>query len=338
MRSSAGIRGAGLLTALLTLFILTSEAPAAQSIGPSYTYVIIREGQTLWSLARAYGISVELLTKLNGLRSPDAIRAGQRLKIPVQRAPVRSVPRITQTPGSTPRAPSMAARHQFVWPARGMLTSRYGWRRRRHHDGIDISADRGAPIVAARNGIVVYAGWYHAYGRTVIIDHGNGWTTLYGHASSIAVRSGQSVSAGQLIARVGCTGRCTGPHLHFEIRVNGRAMDPLSVSLVDPLQAPAKSMAGAEQAPAASRSPAVSVETVVHRSMAADGPTGHITQNVEDTLRDGQVVRRVEVTTKVESGQVVKLRKTYELVNGELQLKSETREVVDTTPERQRQP
>lgn len=328
MREAAGFRGAGILTALLILCVLTTEAPA-QSARPSHTYIVIREGQTLWSLARAYGISVELITQVNGLRSPDAIRVGQRLKIPVPN---------TQTPGSRPRLPSVAARHQFVWPARGMLTSRYGWRRRRHHSGIDIGADRGAPIVAARNGVVVFAGWYHAYGRTVIIDHGNGWTTLYGHASALVVRSGQSVSAGQLIARVGCTGRCTGPHLHFEIRVNGRAMDPLSVSLADPLQFPAQETANAEPAPAVASPARVSVETVVHRSMAADGPSGHITQNVEDTLRDGQVVRRIEVTTKIEGGQVVRLRKTYELVNGELQLKSETREVVDTTPERQQQP
>ncbi|HET6781008.1 MAG TPA: LysM peptidoglycan-binding domain-containing M23 family metallopeptidase [bacterium] len=328
MRETAGFRGAGLLAALLMLLILTSEAPAAQPVGSSYTYITIREGQTLWSLARAYGISVELIAELNGLRSPEAIRVGQRLKIPVQ---------TTQTPRPAPRVTSMAARHQFVWPARGMLTSRYGWRRRRHHSGIDIGADRGAPIVAAGNGVVVYAGWYHAYGRTVIIEHGNGWTTLYGHASSIGVRPGQSVSAGQLIARVGCTGRCTGPHLHFEIRVNGRAMDPLSVSLLDPLQAPAKDSTTAERA-AAGRAAPVSVETVVHRSMTADGPGGHIIQNVEDTLRDGKVVRRVEVTTKVEGGHIVRLRKTYGLVNGELQLRSETREVVDTTPERQRQP
>jgi hypothetical protein len=115
-------------------------------------------------------------------------------------------------------------------------------------------------------------------------------------------------------------------------------MDPLSVSLVDPLQFPAQETANAEPAPAVASPARLSVETVVHRSMAADGPSGHIIQNVEDTLRDGQVVRRIEVTTKVEGGQVVRLRKTYELVNGELQLKSETREVVDTTPERQQQP
>lgn len=338
MRSSAGFRGAGFLAAVLTFFVLFSAAPA-QSSQPSYTYVVVGKGQTLWSIARAYGVSVELITQVNGLRSPDAIRAGQRLRIPVRGRPVRRSPRVTPPSRSGEGVPRIAvSSHQFVWPARGMLTSRYGWRRRRHHSGIDIGADRGAPIVAARNGVIVFAGWYHAYGRTVIIDHGNGWTTLYGHASSLAVRSGQSVSAGQLIARVGCTGRCTGPHLHFEIRVNGRAMDPLSVALVDPLQFPAQETANAEPAPAVASPARVSVETVVHRSMAADGPSGHIIQNVEDTLRDGQVVRRIEVTTKIEGGQVVRLRKTYELVNGELQLKSETREVVDTTPERQRQP
>jgi murein DD-endopeptidase MepM/ murein hydrolase activator NlpD len=335
MRSSAGYRGAGILAAILILLVLSSEAPAAQSLRPSYAYVIVREGQTLWSIARAYGVSVELITQLNGLRSPDAIRVGQRLKIPVRGTPGRNSPRVTP-PSRSARVPGIAvSRYQFVWPARGMLTSRFGWRRIRHHSGIDIGADRGAPIVAARNGTIVYAGWYHAYGRTVIIDHGNGWTTLYGHASSIAVRSGQNVAAGQLIARVGCTGRCTGPHLHFEIRVNGRAMDPLTVSLVDPLQIPTSTAPVAALAPAAPPQTPVSVDTVVHRSMTADGPEGQIVQNVEDTLRNGQLVRRVEVTTKAEGGQVVRVRKIFELVNGALELRSETREIVETVPARQ---
>jgi len=108
-----------------------------------------------------------------------------------------------------------------------VLTSRFGWRYRRHHDGIDLAAPHGTPIYAARAGRVVFAGWYYGYGRTVILDHGNGLQTLYGHASSLLVREGQQVERGQLIARVGCTGSCTGSHLHFEVRLRGRAVNPL---------------------------------------------------------------------------------------------------------------
>ncbi len=113
------------------------------------------------------------------------------------------------------------------WPARGGLTSTFGRRWRQHHDGIDIAADEGAPIHAARDGRVVYAGWNGGYGLTVIIAHGNGLQTLYGHASAIAVRPGQFVKAGQIVARVGSTGIATGAHLHFEFRINGRPVNPL---------------------------------------------------------------------------------------------------------------
>jgi len=113
------------------------------------------------------------------------------------------------------------------WPARGGLTSTFGRRWLQHHDGIDIAADEGAPIHAARAGRVVYAGWNGGYGLTVILAHGNGLQTLYGHASAIVVKPGQSVKVGQIIARVGSTGIATGAHLHFEFRINGRPVNPL---------------------------------------------------------------------------------------------------------------
>lgn len=113
------------------------------------------------------------------------------------------------------------------WPARGGLTSPFGRRWTQHHDGIDIAAQQGAPIHAARDGRVVYVGWKGGYGLTVIIAHGSGLQTLYGHASATVVKPGQLVKAGQIIARVGSTGIATGSHLHFEFRVNGRPVNPL---------------------------------------------------------------------------------------------------------------
>lgn len=115
----------------------------------------------------------------------------------------------------------------FIWPVNGTLTSTYGWRWGRMHEGIDIAAPGGAPIVAAATGTVILAGWMGGYGNLVVIDHGGGLSTAYAHQSSIAVGVGQSVAQGQVIGYVGSTGHSTGNHLHFEVRVNGGAVDPL---------------------------------------------------------------------------------------------------------------
>jgi murein DD-endopeptidase MepM/ murein hydrolase activator NlpD len=95
------------------------------------------------------------------------------------------------------------------------------------HEGIDIGVPYGAPIHAAASGRVIYAGWMEGYGNLVAIDHGRGLSTAYGHQSQIAVSNGQTVSQGQVIGYVGCTGHCFGPHLHFEVRINGNPVDPM---------------------------------------------------------------------------------------------------------------
>jgi murein DD-endopeptidase MepM/ murein hydrolase activator NlpD len=115
----------------------------------------------------------------------------------------------------------------FIWPCDGVVTSGFGMRWGRMHEGIDIGCAYGAPNRAAAAGTVIWAGWFGGYGNLVVIDHGNGLSTAYGHASSIVVSVGQSVSQGQTVSYVGSTGHSTGPHLHFEVRVNGVAVDPL---------------------------------------------------------------------------------------------------------------
>lgn len=114
----------------------------------------------------------------------------------------------------------------FIWPVNGPITSGFGWRWGRMHEGIDIGAACGTTIHAAAAGTVIYSGWMEGYGNFVIIDHGNGLATAYGHQSAIYV-SGGSVSQGQAIGAVGSTGHSTGCHLHFEVRVNGNPVDPL---------------------------------------------------------------------------------------------------------------
>jgi murein DD-endopeptidase MepM/ murein hydrolase activator NlpD len=113
------------------------------------------------------------------------------------------------------------------WPVQGPITSPFGWRWGRMHEGIDIGVGYGTPIHAAASGTVIYCGWEEGYGNLVVIDHGGGLATAYGHQSSIAVGCGQAVAQGQVIGYVGCTGHCTGPHLHFEVRVGGEPVDPV---------------------------------------------------------------------------------------------------------------
>jgi murein DD-endopeptidase MepM/ murein hydrolase activator NlpD len=121
---------------------------------------------------------------------------------------------------STPSASGL------IWPVNGPVVSPFGMRWGRLHAGIDIAVPYGTPIHAAASGTVIYAGWMGGYGNFVIVDHGGGLATGYAHQSSIAVGGG-SVSQGQVIGYVGCTGHCFGPHLHFEVRVNGTPVDPL---------------------------------------------------------------------------------------------------------------
>jgi murein DD-endopeptidase MepM/ murein hydrolase activator NlpD len=115
----------------------------------------------------------------------------------------------------------------FIWPVNGPVTSPFGYRWGRLHAGIDIGVPSGTPIHAAASGSVALAGWVGGYGNYTCIDHGGGLATCYGHQSSIAVSVGQHVTQGQVIGYTGCTGHCFGPHLHFEVRINGNPVDPL---------------------------------------------------------------------------------------------------------------
>ncbi|MGB0613094.1 MAG: M23 family metallopeptidase, partial [Miltoncostaeaceae bacterium] len=115
----------------------------------------------------------------------------------------------------------------FTWPTSGQITSGFGPRWGRMHQGLDIAAPTGRPITAAKSGTVIVAGWSGGYGQLVVIDHGGGLATAYAHQSRIAVKTGDPVTQGGLVGFVGSTGHSTGPHLHFEVRVNGAARDPL---------------------------------------------------------------------------------------------------------------
>ena len=115
----------------------------------------------------------------------------------------------------------------FIWPCDGVVVSGFGMRWGRMHEGIDVGCAYGTPNRAAASGTVIYAGWLGGYGNLIVVDHGNGLSTAYAHASSLLVGVGQSVSQGETVSLVGSTGNSSGPHLHFEVRVNGQAVDPL---------------------------------------------------------------------------------------------------------------
>lgn len=136
--------------------------------------------------------------------------------------------RAEEAKSSSASSPSPAANPGGLqWPVQGPITSPFGWRWGRMHEGIDIGVGSGTPVHAAAAGTVIYASWEEGYGNFVVIDHGGGIATAYGHNTSLTVTVGQHVDQGQLIAYSGSTGHSTGPHVHFEVRVNGNPVDPL---------------------------------------------------------------------------------------------------------------
>jgi murein DD-endopeptidase MepM/ murein hydrolase activator NlpD len=159
----------------------------------------------------------EYLHEVEGLLAQSAALAAK-----IQAAQSAAASSSSATPMTS--APSASG---FVWPVQGILTSYFGWRWGRMHEGIDIAVGSGTPVVASASGTVIVAGWMGGYGNLVVVDHGNGIATAYGHNTSVAVGLGQSVAQGQVIAYSGSTGHSTGPHVHFEVRVNGGAVDPL---------------------------------------------------------------------------------------------------------------
>ncbi|HEX2293249.1 MAG TPA: peptidoglycan DD-metalloendopeptidase family protein [Gaiellaceae bacterium] len=153
-------------------------------------------------------------------KAEELLKSSAELAARIQAAQTSSGPTYSSAGTGTVSAAGL------VWPVGGPIVSGYGMRWGRMHEGVDIAAGYGSPIVAAAAGNVIYAGWMGGYGNLIIIDHGNGLATAYAHQSSFVVGGG-SVSQGQTIGYVGCTGHCYGPHLHFEVRVNGAAVDPL---------------------------------------------------------------------------------------------------------------
>jgi lipoprotein NlpD len=204
----------------------------------------IRPGETLYRIARAYGVSVEDLRGENGISDPAQLAAGSLLFVPraertleiaatgPAEARPEPQPRRRAQPSQIPRAGSgtldpAAHGEPLAWPLRGVLVSSFGMRDREQHEGIDLAAPEGTPVLAASAGKVLFAGEQRGYGKLVLLGHEGGLVTIYAHNADNLVEVGQPVTRGQRIARVGRSGNATGPHLHFEVRVGTRPRDPL---------------------------------------------------------------------------------------------------------------
>lgn len=218
-------------------------------------YYRVRAGDTLSELAVRYGVSTEEIARYNAIPDPDKLYIGQMLRIPPgepkqvatatkstlppssrstsrrwrgDRTPFRSTSRLWQgdrKPFLEPRRDSGPS--FFKWPVDGQLTSGFGPRNGSFHDGIDIAAPLGTPVLAAADGKVIFSDVLRGYGNVVIVRHRGGYLTVYAHHRTNLVKEGQSVRQGDVIAEVGQTGRATGPSLHFEVRKDNLARNPL---------------------------------------------------------------------------------------------------------------
>jgi murein DD-endopeptidase MepM/ murein hydrolase activator NlpD len=183
---------------------------------------IARPGETLAAIGRLHGIAWQSLAKVNQLADPHRLEVGQALWIPSQAAMERN----GVAPPATPSRYVPDGR--LRWPNAGVLSSTFGRRSGRFHGGIDISGEPGTLIVAAADGVVTFSGrGLDGYGNVVMLDHGEGLVTFYAHNERNMVRQGERVQRGQTIALMGDTGRTSGTHLHFEVHLHGRLVDPL---------------------------------------------------------------------------------------------------------------
>lgn len=207
----------------------------------------VEKGQTLYRIARAYGLTVEELMDANRIDDPRELKAGELLYVPGAKerravaeydapepepAPRPTAARTVPASGEKEKKPPKLVRvgkgtGVLEWPLRGVLYARFGKKGKEPHDGIDLAAPAGLAVKTAAPGQVLFAGEQKGYGLIVIVEHEGGLITLYAHNRDLRVKTGQKVRAGQVVATVGDSGRTSGPHLHFEVRKDGVPVDPL---------------------------------------------------------------------------------------------------------------
>ena len=218
-----------LACALLALALLDCATTPAGGVVHT-----VRPGENLYRIAHYYHVPVRKLVAANHVADVHEIPVGTRLWVPgSRRRPPAAALHPPLTDAAAARVAHKAALHaragqpRFDWPLHGRITSRFGWRGRHMHEGLDIAARSGSPVRAARAGRVIFSGKLSGYGNVVIVQHDRRYASVYAHNRRNRVRKGAHVKRGQLLAEVGATGRATGPHLHFEIRRDEHPQDPL---------------------------------------------------------------------------------------------------------------
>jgi lipoprotein NlpD len=232
MAGSAERVGARLALPLfvLSLVLLVGSCATRTALRGGGIYHVVGRGQNLFRVGKAYGIDYKELARENGIEDPTKIEVGQRIFIPgaTRQLPVEIIAPISATERPPERSELPVGSAAFRWPMRiGTLTSGFGPRSGTFHDGIDIGAPEGTPVYAARDGRVIYSDQIPGYGNIVILEHAGRLSSVYAHNSRNEVSLGDVVKQGDEVARVGNTGRTTGANLHFEIRSENIARNPL---------------------------------------------------------------------------------------------------------------
>jgi len=212
----------GFYTALVILFI--SGCATIDGFMPKSThgvYHTVEKGEDLLRIGEAYKTDPTTIARYNNIFNPEDVLPGDVIFIPGAR-------RVVAIPPPTPDELAAEIKKGLLkWPVEGMIFSLFGRRWGRNHDGLDISAPTGSSVSAAKSGDVIFVGRKGGYGVVVEIRHDEHYLTIYAHLSETLVEEGDRVRIGQTIGKVGCTGRCTGPHCHFEVRYDDTPQNPL---------------------------------------------------------------------------------------------------------------
>jgi len=192
-------------------------------------YHVVERHQTFYRICKSYGVDIKEVASLNGISDPSKIQTGQRIFIPGAKRALKVeiyIDDVVAEQGE--RAKVAYKRLDFIWPVEGKINQGFEEAENRRHQGIDISSGVGAPIKASNAGTVIYSNnTIKGYGNLIILRHSEELVTVYAHNQMNLVEEGTWVEKGQIIGKVGQTGRTSGPHLHFEIRKSNKAIDPL---------------------------------------------------------------------------------------------------------------
>jgi murein DD-endopeptidase MepM/ murein hydrolase activator NlpD len=253
--SRKGFRSGAFLNLLIaSLFFISFFVNPASARKKEGVYHPVTKGVTLYRISSAYKIPIAKLMEANGLSSPSAIKVGSRLFIPGAKAILfvepyaplsgrekRDLERSLESgekslavePSAVPggqRPPWLGKEPDIIWPIQGKINSPFGPRGKKFHNGIDIASPSYQEVKAAMDGEVVFArNSQKGFGNVVVMRHDLGYSTIYGHMNVIIAKEGEAARQGQAIGGVGSTGKSSGPHLHFELRHEGRPLDPLPI-------------------------------------------------------------------------------------------------------------